>query len=214
MAETAAATAEAVAPETTKPAGETTAAAESAAASTTVAAEAATQTDTDAPAGTEQPASGPPETYALEVPEGGPVSAEGLKAFEAEARLLGLTNAQAQAHLDRQLDAFQAQAEADLAATKADPVYGGAKLAETQRHAAAAYKRFAPEGTPHGDALRALLRDSGRGNALAVVAFFASIGKAMAEDRPIGGGHGQAGGEDTVRLADRMYANTTSKREG
>jgi len=210
MSETATAVAEQPAPETTQTAGEIAAAAAAAAAATTAAAETATQTETTPATETAAPASGPPEKYALTVPVEGIVSAEGVQAFAEEARALGLTNAQAQASLERRIDGFLAQSDADLAALTADPTYGGAKLAETQKFAESALNRFAPKGTPHGDGLRSLLRESGRGNALGIVAFMAAIGKAMAEDRPVGGGDGRTS-DAPVRLADAMYAGSTSK---
>jgi len=160
-----------------------------AAAGTETPAVAAGQPEATPEAGTPAPVAGPPETYALTVADDGVVTAEGLKAFEEEARTLGLTNEAAQAHLNRRIDAFYAQSDADIAAVEADPTYGGAKLAETQRLAESALNRFAPKGTTHGDAIRDLLRGSGRGNALPIVAFMAEIGRAAQEDRPVTGGN-------------------------
>jgi hypothetical protein len=156
------------------------------------------------------PNAGPPEQYALTNPDESIVSAERLAAFEQEARDLGLTNAQAQAHLDRRVMAVMAEADRLLAETTADPTWGGANLPQTQKFAEAALNRFAPAGTPEGDGLRVMLRNSGYGDALPIVALFARIGKAMAEDRPLAGGQGIAS-DAPVRLADAMYANSTSK---
>lgn len=169
----------------------------------------AAKSDDKATVSTEPTASGVPEKYALAVADPALVTAEHLTAFEAEAKAIGLTQAQAQATLDRRIEAMVAQSEQFRGETEADPVYGGAKLTETQQMAESVLARFAPKGTPLGDRFRAVMSQSGYGNELSVVAILAQIGKAMAEDTPAGGGK-ESVTEKPVRAADRAYAKTTS----
>src|SRR3990167_6221180 len=147
MSDTATAVAEKPATETTQATGVETASAAPAAAATTVAAETATQTETKPATDTAATKSGPPDKYALVVPVEDVIPAEGLTAFEADARADGLTQEQAQARLNRFVDGFLAQSDADRQALDADPTYGGAKLAETQKLAGAALNRVAKKGT-------------------------------------------------------------------
>lgn len=164
--------------------GTTDAAAETKAAETT-AAETTTTTETTAETkastDTQTQNAGAPEKYALTLPDDAGFDAAALTGFEADARLDGLTNKQAQARLDRTLSAEASRREALTAELKADPTYGGDKLAVTQKHASAVLDKFAPVGTPHGDRFRALLRVAG--DDVSIAAVLTTIGKAMAEDR-------------------------------
>jgi hypothetical protein len=212
MSDTTSAVADAPAIKTTPPAGAQDASTATAtAAATTPAAETAGQPATTTDKGTVATPPGPPEKYELTVADEGVITAEGLKAFEDEVRALGLSNEAAQAYLDRRIDGFFATVEADRKALEAHPVYGGANLPIVQKHANQALDRFAPVGTPHGDGIRALLRESGRGDAWPIVAFLSEIGKAAQEDRPPTGGDGTPAAPP-VRLADAMYAGSTSKQ--
>lgn len=152
---------------------------------TAPAVEATTTTETKAvetkPEGTQTQNAGPPEKYALTLPDDAGFDAAALTGFEADARLDGLTNEQAQARLDRTVSAEAQRLAALTAELKADPTYGGDKLAVTQKHFTAVIDRFAPVGTPHGDRFRALMRVAG--DDVSVAAVISSIGKSMAEDR-------------------------------
>jgi hypothetical protein len=149
------------------------------------------QSDTKPPAGTPQPASGPPETYALALPEGVQWPAESLKAFEDEARADGLSNEAAQARLVRQMDTFYAQVDRDVEAVKAHPTLGGDHLPQTERLANAGLDWLAPKDTPEGRELRALLQASGRSQSVAIVSALMRLGQERAEDRPPTGGGGK-----------------------
>lgn len=148
-----------------------------------------------------------PETYTLAIPEGakGLIDETDLKAFEAQARAKGLSNDQAQAILAEQADALATQSAAFRTTTEADPIYGGAKLPETQRLAALALDKLRPAGTPHGAAFRSMLVKTGYGNHLEVVSLLADLGKLMAEDTHVASG---GGGAPTRDAATVLYDKT------
>lgn len=154
--------------------------------------------------GEAQPEPKAPEKYELKLPEGGRLAEDDLKSIEQIARAEGWTNEQAQARIDAHAEALEAQSAAFLAATEADPEYGGEKLAETQRLARAVLERVRPVGTPRGDALRNLLNRSGYGNNLEVIALLADLGKMMSED-----GHVQApsGGSKEKTAEQVLYGD-------
>lgn len=128
-----------------------------------------------------------PAKYALTLPEGGRLDAADLAAFEKSARTNDWTQEEAQAALTEHATQLDALASSFLAATTADPDYGGDKLAETQRLANRAIDRLQPKGTPRGDALRSMLTKTGYGNHIAFVSLLAEVGKLMAEDSPVVG---------------------------
>jgi hypothetical protein len=147
----------------------------------------------------------PPVKYTLAVPKGaeGYIDTSDLKALEKDAREAGLTNEQAQAAVDRYADTMAAKSKEFREETAANDVWGGDKLADTERLATSVMDRFAPTGDPLNDRLRMHLAKSGLGNELSVVSFLARIGKAMAEDRPAGGSGG--GGKQEVDAATKLY---------
>jgi hypothetical protein len=152
---------------------------------------------------------GAPETYTL-VADPTVVSADALKAVEAEAKALGLSNEQAQTLLNGRVAAVAKAVETFTARLMADTLYGGTHLPETQRYAEAALDRFAPKGTPYGDELRTIMLETGFGQHPAIVAFIAQIGKAGAEDHPVTGSGHAPEKVDQLRAADRAYINSTS----
>jgi hypothetical protein len=133
-------------------------------------------------------AAGAPEKYSLTLPEGGLLDQEDLTALETLARTKNLTNEQAQAALTEHNDALVAQGARFLEATNAHPEIGGAKLEAAQVNATRALDRFLPATTPEGAALRSALNKTGYGNHPSLVLLLSRIGKAMAEDRPLGSG--------------------------
>lgn len=130
-----------------------------------------------------------PVVYALKVPEAATqfLDAADLKKLEAQAKANGLTNEEAQAALENTAKDLIDTSERFRAETEADATYGGDHLADTQKFARHALEKFAPKGTPEGDAFRRDLEKSGYGNKLTVVGFLARLGKAISEDRPDGG---------------------------
>lgn len=151
-----------------------------------------------------------PEKYDLVVPDGAAewLGANEVKQIETLARANGMTNEQAQAALEAHADRLVEQSAAFRAETEAHPVYGGAKLEETQRLAGSVLDRFAPKGDPLNDAFRRELVASGFGNKLTVVSFLARIGKAMAEDKPSGF---TGGGSTKKTAAQTLYGDDADK---
>jgi hypothetical protein len=175
---------------------------------TTPAAGETTATSTTAPPagstpGQAPPASTAPATYALTLPEGGRLDAQDLAAIEAVARQVGWTNAEAQQRVAEEAQRLEVQSTRFQEATKTDADYGGTHFDETLVHANAALDLLRPKGTPHGDALRALLHKSGYGNHLEVVSLLADLGKLMAEDGTVRA----SGGGETKDAATLLYPN-------
>ena len=148
-----------------------------------------------APAG-EQPKpeekpQGAPEAYEFVMPEGFELNTEVAGEFEAYARELNLPQDKAQAVVDMGVKLMQSaqtkQAEA-FAQTQQqwrnevvnDKEIGGQALAENLGYAAKVLDTFAPD-------LRAVLDETGLGNHPAFVKAFVKIGKAISEDRLVGG---------------------------
>lgn len=149
-----------------------------------------------APAG-EQPKTeeakpqGAPEAYEFTMPEGFELNQEVSGEFEAYARELNLPQDKAQAVVDMGVKLMQSaaakQAEAFAQTQKEwrdavvnDKELGGAALAENLSYAAKVLDTFAPD-------LRAVLDQTGLGNHPAFVKAFVKIGKAISEDRLVGG---------------------------
>lgn len=148
-----------------------------------------------------------PAKYALTLPENGHLDAHDLTAIETIARQQGWTNDEAQQRVNDHAAAVAAQSAHFTEQTKADPVYGGAKLPETLKHAGLALDKLRPVGTPRGDAFRALLDKSGYGNHPEVVSLLADLGSAMAEDRTTGAHGGGGGGGATKDAATTLYGD-------
>jgi hypothetical protein len=102
------------------------------------------------------------------------------------------TNEEAQAELDAHVERTKAklakQADEWAKATKADPVYGGEQLKETQRLARKALDTLRPEGHPRRDSFMRFLDRGGAGNHIEVVSMLADLGKILSEDAPNHGG--------------------------
>ncbi len=149
---------------------------------------------------------GAPESYEFKAPEGVQFDDTVIGAFSEVAKELNLPQDQAQKVLDkmapviaaRQLEQFQAARVAWGEAAKTDKEFGGEKLAENLGVAKKAMDTFA---TPE---LRALLDESGLGNHPEVIRMFYRTGKAISEDRFVGGKQGQQAPQS---VAQRMYPN-------
>lgn len=139
----------------------------------------------------EQEPQGAPESYEFELPEGYELNAEVASEFEAYARELNLPQDKAQAavsmgvKLVESAQAKQAEAYAQQVAVWREEVtndkeIGGPALAENLSYAARVLDTFAPD-------LRAVLDETGLGNHPAFVKAFVKIGKAISEDRLVGG---------------------------
>jgi hypothetical protein len=138
-----------------------------------------------------------PEKYTLVIPEKSTIDDGDVKVIEQVARENGWTNEEAQSALDRHNVTLIEQSERFLASTKADPVWGGEQLTQTQALAKSVLDRVEPASTKEGKELRALLDKSGYGNHIRIISFLAKLGKMMAEDQP-GAGGGSGGAAKTV----------------
>jgi hypothetical protein len=144
-----------------------------------------------AAAGTPEPKkadvpAGPPDKYALAIPDEAKVFIDDndVKAFEKMARETGWTNDEAQAAVDEHVRMVKEAADGFLAATKADPDYGGEHLAETQRLAKIGIDILRPEGHARRESFTRFLNKVGAANHIEVVSFLADLGKRASEDSP------------------------------
>lgn len=134
---------------------------------------------------------GAPESYQFELPEGYELNAEVAGEFEAYARELNLPQDKAQAAVSmgvklvesamaKQAEAYTQQVAAWREEVTNDKEIGGPALAENLSYAARVLDTYAPD-------LRAVLDETGLGNHPAFVKAFVKIGKAISEDRLVGG---------------------------
>lgn len=153
-----------------------------------------------------------PEKYELKVEKDAATFIDNadLAVLEKFARDKGLTNEQAQGLVDDRVNALLEQSVAFRAITEADPVYGGDKLAETERLAKLTLDKIRPAGTPRGDAFRKILAKTGYGNNLEIVSLLADLGKSLTEDTPGGEGMGTHG-KGKADAASVLYDHPTSK---
>lgn len=147
----------------------------------------------------------PPDKYALKPAEGGWVDQADVKMVESIAREQGWSQEEAQARLDAHGEALAKQSEQFLAATKADPEYGGDKLAESQRFATALLDKVRPKGTPRGDAMRKILDKTGYGNHIEILSLLADLGRLAVEDKV---GNLSSGGKGSRTREEIMYDKT------
>jgi len=156
------------------------------------------------PAAADKPAADVvPEKYDLQIPEGVNMDAAGVEAFAEFARDAGLTQDKAGALLakmapvmaQRQQQAVEAMHAEWAGQSKSDAEFGGDKLNENLAVAKRAMDKF---GTPE---LTKLLNESGMGNHPEIIRAFYRAGKAISEDRFVGGGRATA----PVDPSKRMY---------
>ena len=132
-----------------------------------------------------------PEKYDFAMPEGFELNQEVAGEFEAYARELNLPQDKAQAVVDmgvklmqsaqsKQAEMYQQTQEQWRNEVVNDKEIGGQALAENLSYAAKVLDTFAPD-------LRAVLDETGLGNHPAFVKAFVKIGKAISEDRLVGG---------------------------
>jgi hypothetical protein len=152
-------------------------------------------------------ASGAPEKYVFTAPEGTEYDPEILESFTGAAREAGLTQEAAQKLIEkmapaitaRQADQVQAIHKEWLEASTADKEFGGEKLAENLGVARKALENF---GSPD---LRKLLDETGLGNHPEVIRFMYRAGKAISEDKFVGG---SAAGGGKLNPANVLYDKT------
>ena len=133
---------------------------------------------------------GAPEKYEFTPAEGTQFDEQVIGAFSEIAKELNLTQEAAQKVLDKMAPAIQARQSEQIAAVqsawanqaKSDKEFGGDKLNESLAVAKKALETF---GSPE---LSALLNESGMGNHPEIIRAFYRAGKAISEDRFVGGG--------------------------
>jgi len=153
------------------------------------------------------PAAVVPETYTFTAPEGKEYDPQVLEAFSGAAKEAALTQDAAQKLIDkmapalaaRQADQVQAVHKEWLDASTADKEFGGEKLTENLGVARKALDTF---GTPE---LRTLLDATGMGNHPDVIRLLFRVGKAISEDKFVGG---SSSGTGTTNPASVLYDKT------
>jgi hypothetical protein len=142
-----------------------------------------------------QPEEGIPEKYEFQLPDGMQPDEALIAEFTPLAKDLKLTSAQAQKFADiyakkisemsaRQTEAAMKFIEQDTQTVKADPQYGGAKLAENMAHA----ERFLKAADPEGKFVKHLNeRQFISLNDPELIRIFIAAGKLIGEDQTPGG---------------------------
>lgn len=152
-----------------------------------------------------------PDKYSLAIPDDAKefIEEADLKAFEVDARARDLTNEEAQAAVAATAKAQREAHQKLLDVTKADPDYGGDKLADTQVAVKRAIDLVRPEGHTRRESFLRLLKKSGAGNHIEFVSFLADLGKRAAEDSP---GQAQGGvNRGGSRSPEEVLYGKTSK---
>lgn len=150
-------------------------------------------------------ASGAPEKYEFTAPEGKAYDPAILESFSGAAKEANLTQDAAQKLIDTMVPTLQARQADQLKAihqewqnaSTADKEFGGEKLTENLGVARKALDTFA---TPE---LRTLLETTGLGNHPEMLRLLYRAGKAISEDKFVGGA--AAGGNSGKSVAERLY---------
>lgn len=130
-----------------------------------------------------------PERYDLNLPEGSLLQTADVDRVKAEAKTLGLTQAEAQEYLDTQSKAVSTYHEAQVKQVdeihrswakeaEADKEIGGDALKVNVEMGKRVIDRFDPTGK-----FKRILNASGLGNHVDTIRIFSAIGKAMTEDQ-------------------------------
>lgn len=154
-----------------------------------------------------KPATGAPEKYEFKAPEGTEFDSGILEAFSGAAKEANLSQDAAQKLLAKMAPALATRQDEQVkaiheewrTASAADPEFGGAKLTENLGVARKAYETFA---TPE---LRKLLDTTGMGNHPEVIRMMYRVGKAISEDKFVGG---NARSGATANPANVLYDKT------
>lgn len=161
---------------------------------------------------TEGKTTGAPEAYEFKSNTGKEFDPEVMTSFSEVAKELNLPQDAAQKMIDKLAPKIQErqqqvidQVRTDWAQqASSDKEYGGEKLAENLSVAKKALDAF---GTPE---LRSLLNESGLGNNPEVIRFMYRAGKAISEDRFVGGassGSKSSGPKNFNDAASALYSN-------
>jgi len=154
---------------------------------------------------------GAPEAYEFKAPEGQQFDPEVMNSFSEIAKELNLPQDAAQKMVDkvapkileRQMQALETVRNEWAESARVDKEFGGEKLNDNLVTAKKALDTF---GTPE---LRKLLNGSGLGNHPEMIRLMYRAGKAISEDRFVGGTRGgqKAGPKGFNDLASALYSN-------
>lgn len=150
-----------------------------------------------------------PEKYDLKLSENSLLEPSVIDEVAAIAREQGLSNEQAQERIGQIEKQAEERREANIKAWEkavlADKEIGGDNFKTTHANVARFAAKFAPKDSP----IAALLHRTGFGSHPAVVRLMNDIGKAMAEDKPLGstGGTGSGGRKGPESLYDHPSNN-------
>ena len=152
-----------------------------------------TQPETNATGGEKAQADTPPEPYALDFGVYGENVDAGEAQFLSQIAQESGADAAVASKLVQDLTLWgqvkhEQQVQAWEAASRNDPDFGGEKLQENLAIANRALEAYDPQGE-----IRAMLAETGYGNHPALVRFFLAIGRDLAPDRMVGGGHNSGG---------------------
>lgn len=149
--------------------------------------------------------SGKPEPYTLSAPEGYPISEKELADFNRHCLEVGMTREQAEKSLEMlhanfrsMQEQFEAQRRDWVKEIRSDREFGGEHFSASVADAKKALAQFDTDGS-----VRTMLDATGYGDNPAVIRLFARIGRALGEDRMIGG----RSGKETRPLEERLYPN-------
>lgn len=143
-----------------------------------------------------------PEKYEFKAPEGTEFDPAVIEAYSSAAKTAGLSQDAAQKLIEtmapalaaRQAEQLEAIHEGWRSASAADKEIGGEKFQENLAVAKKAYENFAsPE-------LRKLLDDTGMGNHPEVLRMMFRVGKAISEDKVVGGRIGKSTATDPTAV--------------
>lgn len=158
-----------------------------------------------------------PEKYEFKAPEGTTYDPQVMESFSGAAKEAGLTQDAAQKLIEKMAPALVAR-QADqvaaihrewLEASTADKEFGGEKLKENLGVAKRALDTFDPQpmgadGKLVATPLRKLLDDTGLGNHPEILRLFYRAGKAISEDKFVGGvARGAGAANPTTVLYDK-----------
>lgn len=146
-----------------------------------------------------------PEKYDFKAPEGYSFNDAGLAKFQEMARGLGMSQEQAQAHMDyfvgeltgtetRRTEAYQKQQEAWVTSIKADKELGGKAFDQTVSRCQKAMSVIDPSGE-----LRKVVDAMGIGNHPVMVRAWARLGSLM-EDDAVDTGSGSSAPRDAATI--------------
>nr|DAS05756.1 MAG TPA: putative protease [Caudoviricetes sp.] len=171
---------------------------EAAAVPPTEAPPAAAQPETNATGGEEAKADTPPAAYALDLGVYGDNVDAGEAAFLSKIAQDSGADAAAASKLVQDLTLYgqvkhEQQVQAWEEASRNDPDFGGEKLQENLAIANRALEAYDPNGT-----IRAMLTETGYGNHPDLIRFMLAIGRDLAPDRMVGGGHNSGGDARTL----------------